>query len=58
MAVDAWKLQQGLTTPWEIMLRDDPDAFTDLEDAKKAWLARRAEMREAGFQPAAPAQPA
>ena len=58
MEVDAWKLQQGLTTPWEIMLRDDPDAFTDLEDAKRVWLARRAKMREAGFQPAATAQQA
>lgn len=58
MAVDAWRLQQGLTTPWEIMLRDDPDAFTDIEDAKRHWLAKRAEMREAGFQPAIPSQPA
>lgn len=60
IAVDAWRLQQGLTTPWELMLRDDPDGFDSVEHAKKAWLAKRAEMAACGtgVPPVSPAEPA
>lgn len=38
MQVDDWRLNQGMTTPWEIMRRDDPDAWPTLEAARQAWL--------------------
>jgi hypothetical protein len=37
MQVDDWRLRHGMTTPWEIMLRDDPDAYPDIEAARQAW---------------------
>ncbi|MCC6573283.1 MAG: hypothetical protein IT462_05770 [Planctomycetes bacterium] len=50
IALDDWRLDRGMTTPWELMLRDDPDAYDNLEAAKQAWLARRAEMRTLNIQ--------
>ena len=38
MAVDDWRLRNGMTTPWALMYRDDPDAFTDIEAARQVWL--------------------
>ena len=38
MQVDDWRLRHGLTTPWEIMRRDDPDAFENPEQARQRWL--------------------
>jgi hypothetical protein len=37
MAVDDWRLRHGLTTPWEIMRRDDPDAYETLDQARAAY---------------------
>ena len=45
IALENWRLRQGMTTPWELMLRDDPDAYDNSEAAKAAWLARRDEHR-------------
>ena len=39
--VDDWRLRNGLTTPWEIMRRDDPDAYPTIEAARQAWQANR-----------------
>ncbi len=50
MQIDQWRLQTGLTTPWEIMFRDDPDGFANLEEAKNTWLARREEMLASGLR--------
>lgn len=48
MAHDSWRLEHGLLAPWDIMLRDDPDAFDSPEEAKRLWLARRAELTAIG----------
>lgn len=37
MSVDDWRLRNGMTTPWALMYRDDPDAYTDLADAERVW---------------------
>jgi len=37
MAVDEWRLKHSMTTPWEIMRRDDPDAYETTEQAKQAY---------------------
>lgn len=41
MSVDDWRLRNGMTTPWALMYRDDPDAYTDLEAAREAWLQNK-----------------
>jgi len=41
MQVDDWRLRNSMTTPWALMLRDDPDAYTDIEQARLAWLKNR-----------------
>jgi hypothetical protein len=41
MNVDDWRLRNGLITPWEIMRRDDPDAYPTIEAARQAWQASR-----------------
>ncbi|MCC6464882.1 MAG: hypothetical protein IT463_06025 [Planctomycetes bacterium] len=51
MQMDDWRLRRGLATPWELMRRDDPDAWPDLESARAAWLANRDALREAGLAP-------
>ncbi len=38
IAADEFRLKHGLVTPWELMLRDNPDRFTDLEEARQTWL--------------------
>lgn len=38
MALDEWRLKHGLITPWQIMRRDDPDAFATEEEARRVWL--------------------
>lgn len=46
VSVDDWRLRNGMTTPWEIMRRDDPDAYPTIEDAKQAWQANRQSSSE------------
>lgn len=41
MHVDDWRLRQGMTTPWELMRRDDPDAYPTIEAAREAWRANQ-----------------
>lgn len=44
MSVDDWRLRNGLVSAPELMRRDDPDAYPDIEDARNAWrenLAQR-----------------
>ena len=41
-----FELEQGITTPWEIMFREDPDAFASLEDARKRYFENRQAMRQ------------
>ncbi|MCB9895917.1 MAG: phage portal protein [Planctomycetes bacterium] len=48
MQVDDWRLRNGMTTPWALMLRDDPDAYTDLEQARQAWLTNHQGNTHAG----------
>ncbi|MBZ0135670.1 MAG: hypothetical protein K8I27_04800 [Planctomycetes bacterium] len=45
MSVDDWRLRHGMTTPWALMYRDDPDGFTDLESARQAWETNLAALR-------------
>jgi hypothetical protein len=47
MAMDDWRLRHGMTTPWEIMRRDDPDAFATLEQAKQAYEHNRKDSTNA-----------
>ncbi|MCA8939229.1 MAG: hypothetical protein KDB07_05465, partial [Planctomycetes bacterium] len=54
-ADDAWRLAHGLVTPWELLLRDDPDAFPDLASAKRAYQAKQRELAEL-LQPASPSK--
>lgn len=42
---DEFKLKHGMTTPWELMLRDNPDRFKDTEDAKQAWKSNLSRSR-------------
>jgi hypothetical protein len=37
IAADEFRLRHGLVTPWELMQRDNPDRFTDIEEAKQVW---------------------
>lgn len=37
MAIDDWRLKHGMTTPWQLMQRDDPDRYTDEAAAKVQW---------------------
>ena len=48
MALDQWRLQHGLTTPWQIMRRDDPDAFATEAEARAAWLENTRDLRATG----------
>lgn len=41
VALDDWRLKHAMATPWQLMLRDDPDAYDDLEHARHVWLANR-----------------
>lgn len=41
---DEWLLSRGMTTPWALMLRDNPDGFDDLDHARRVWLEQRDEI--------------
>ncbi|MBX3474385.1 MAG: hypothetical protein KF754_08380 [Planctomycetes bacterium] len=45
MAVDDWRLRHGLVTPWQLMRRDDPDAFASDEEARAVWQANVRELQ-------------
>ena len=38
IAKDEFMLGKGLTTPWRIWMRDDPDRFATEDEAKEEWL--------------------
>lgn len=48
---DEWMLSRGLTTPWQIMFRDNPDAYGSLDEARAAWDLQRDELRSHGVLP-------
>jgi hypothetical protein len=50
LKVDDWRLRHGLVTPWELMARDDPDRFTDIEQARETWLNNRRALAEHNTQ--------
>lgn len=50
---DEWMLANGLTTPWHLLYRDNPDGYASLDEAKAVWLARRAELASVSGSPAA-----
>jgi hypothetical protein len=47
-ALDDWRLKHGMTTPWQIMRRDDPDGYATEEEARAAWMQNVAAMKPAG----------
>jgi|GEM_PF-2495369 len=51
---DEWMLARGLTTPWAIMLRDNPDAFESPEEARAVWELQSEELRKLGVIPELP----
>ena len=48
LRVDEWRLRHSLVTPWELMLRDDPDGYENLEAARSAWLEKSRQNTETG----------
>jgi len=50
LSADEWRLKHGLVTPWQLMRRDDPDAFATEQEAKAAWVANVEAMKEVADQ--------